>query len=459
MKEKDQIRKGTGHLTRRGFLGMGGMAIAGASLPSAVWGASTQGENGEPEKPRIRETRVLGRTGFAVSDIGMGCAPVKESNLVRYAYDRGVNYFDTSELYGNGLSETSIGKALPFMDRQKVFVTTKLGLKKDETEKDLIDRFGKCQERLNTSYVDALLIAGATTSAQIQQKAFHGAVKRLKADGRLKYAGVACHGPRGMDGDPMEKVLLAAVEDGRFDIMLLTYNFLNSEEGEKVLNACKGKNVGTTAMKTAPGKIKEIPDFDPVNPSEAYENQIKMMMSFGLNRQQAVHMVAQMVQADKVARKQTKPFLEEYGLRTEEQLWEASVKWVRQNPDMHSVCVSMADFDKVDKAVALSGKDLTGRQQAFLHDYEASFGWSYCRHGCTSCSGPCRSGLAVSTIMRYAYYYEQGYEKLAMEKYASLESDNAIACAGCDAPCEGSCPHGVMVRSNLFNAHRMLTLA
>ena len=458
MKPKDQIKKWTGHLTRRGFLGIGGMAIAGASLPSAVWGASTQGGNGEPEKPIIRQTRVLGRTGFAVSDIGMGCSPVKDSNLVRYAYDRGINYFDTAASYGNGLSETSIGKAMPFMDRGKIFITTKLGLKNDDTEQRHLDTFAKCQERLNTPYVDALLIPGATTAEQLKNKVFHDVVNRLKADGRLKYAGVACHGPRGMQGDSMEKVLLSAVEDGRFDIMLMTYNFLNSAEAEKVLNACKKKNIGTTAMKTTPGKIKEIPNFDPENPSKEYEERIKMMISFGLNREQAVQMVRQMVETEKVAREQTKPFLAKYGLNTEEQLWKASIQWVRRNPDMHTVCVSMADFDKVDKAVALSGKDLTEKQQAFLRDYEKIFGWSYCRHGCSQCSGSCKFALSVSTIMRYAYYYEQGYEKLAMEKYASLKTGNAMTCAGCDAPCEGSCPHGVMIRSNLLNAHTMLTL-
>jgi len=424
----------------------------------AVWGVASQGGNGEPEKPTIRKTRVLGRTGFAVSDIGMGCSPVRESNLVRYAYDRGVNYFDTSESYGNGMSETSIGKAIPFMEREKIFITTKLGLKAEDTDKSLLDRFVKCQERLNTPYVDALLIAGATTAGQLKQKAFHDVVKRLKVDGRLKYAGVACHGPRRMHDDSMEKVLLSAVEDGRFDIMLLTYNFLNSAEGEKVLNACKKKNIGTTAMKTTPGKIKEIPGFDPENPSKAYEERIEMMMSFGLKREQAVQMVRQMVEMEKAAREQTKPFLSKYGLKTDEQLWEASIKWVLRNPDMHTVCVSMADFDKVDKAVSLSGKHLTGKQQVFLRDYDKSFGWSYCRHGCSRCTGSCKFAMPVSTVMRYAYYYEQGYEKLAMEKYASLKTGNAMTCAGCDAPCEGSCPHGVMIRSNLLNAHAMLTL-
>lgn len=458
MSKKDQSNLGAGHLTRRGFLGMGGMAIAGASVPTAVWSASSKAGDAEPGKPEVRETRTLGRTGFAVSDISMGCAPVKEGNLVRYTYNKGINYFDTSEYYGNGLSETSIGRALPFMDRKKVFITTKLGVSADDTEASLLDRFGKCQERLNTPYVDALLIAGATTVGQIGSEAFHGAVKKLKADGRLKHAGVACHGPRGMGGDSMDKVLLAAVEDGRFDVMLLTYNFLNSAEAEKVLAACKRKNIGTTAMKTAPGKMKDIPDFDPEKPSEAYQKQIKMMMSYGLGREQAVQMVGQMVRMDKVAREKTKPFVAKYGVKTEEELWEASVKWVRGNPDMHSVCISMGDFAKVDKALALSGKSLTGKQQAFLEDYETSLGWSYCRHGCTQCSGACRYDLPVSTIMRYAYYYEQGQERLAMEKYASLESKNAMTCAGCDAPCEGRCPHGVMVRANLFNAHRLLAL-
>lgn len=459
MKPKDQIQKKTGHLTRRGFLGIGGMAIAGASLPAAVWGASAKGENSEPEKPAIRQTRVLGRTGFKVSDIGMGCAQIKESNLVRYAYDLGVNYFDTAESYGQGLSETNIGKAMPFMDRGKIFITTKIGLKNDDTQESFLSRFSKCQERLNTPYIDALLIPGATTAGQLKNQVFHDGVQRLKADGRLKYAGVSCHGPRGMFGDSMEKVLLSAVEDSRFDIMLLTYNFLNSEEAEKVLDACKKKNIGTTAMKTAPGKIKEIPDFDPENPTKEYEQRIKMMMTFGLKREGAVQMVRQMVESEKMAREQTKPFLAKYGLKTEEQLWAASIKWVRRNPDMHTVCVTMSDFDTIDRAVALSGKELSQTQQAFLHDYENAMGWTYCRHGCNQCAGSCRFAMPVSTIMRYVYYFEQGYEKHAMDKYASIKGDSAMACAGCDAPCEGSCPHGVKIRSNLLNAHALLSIA
>jgi len=187
-----------------------------------------------------------------------------------------------------------------------------------------------------------------------------------------------------------------------------------------------------------------------------------MMKGFGMDDEAAKNQVKAMVEGDKVAREQTKPFIAKYGLNSEDQLWAASVKWVLQNNDMHTICVSMADFDKADKSIALSGEKLTPTQVSLLNDFSNTLGWSYCRHACNECSGSCRHAVPVSTIMRYSYYYEQGYEKLAMEKYAGLKNrkeSNAVPCAGCDAPCEGKCPYGVMVRNSLLNAHSMLTLA
>ena len=455
MKEKNQ--EGKGRVSRREFMGISGAAIAGASIAPVSFAAS----DSKNRENRIKQTRILGRTGFAASDIGMGCASLKEGNLVRYAYDKGLNYFDTAESYGRGASESAIGKAMPYMDRKKIFITTKLDLKMDDTEQALIDRFSKCLERMKTDYADALLIAGAMSVEQIKSEEFHKAVNKLKADGRLKHAGVACHGPRGMAGDSMEKVLVTAAEDGRFDIMLLVYNFLNKKEGENILAACKKNNIGTTAMKVAPGKFKDVPDFNPDSPTEQQEELIKMMLGFGMDREAAIAQVKSMVEGDKVARVHTKPFLEKYGLKTAEQLWEASIKWARQNDDMQTLCITMADFDKADKSIALSGENLTTKQTALLKDYSNKLGWSYCRHACNECSGSCKFSVPVSTIMRYSYYYEQGYEKLAMEKYAALKDrneSNAVVCAGCDAPCEGKCPYGVMVKNSLLNAHSMLTL-
>ena len=455
---KEIKKEGKGRISRREFIGISGAAIAGASIAPASFAAG----DSKNKEIKIKKTRVLGRTGFAASDIGMGCASLKEGNLVRYAYDKGLNYFDTAENYGRGASESAIGKAMPYMDRKKIFITTKLDLKMDDTDQALIDRFSKCLDRMKTGYIDALLIAGAMSVNQVKSEAFHSAVKKLKADGRLKHAGVACHGPRGMAGDSMEKVIVTAAEDGRFDIMLFVYNFLQKKEGENILAACKKYNIGTTAMKVAPGKLKDVPDFNPESPTKEQEERIKMMKQFGMDDTAAFAQVKSMVEGDKAAREQSKPFITKYGLKTEEQLWEASVKWVRQNDDMQTVCITMADFDKADKSIALSGKKLTSAQVSLLKDYGNKLGWSYCRHACNECANSCKSAVPVSTIMRYSYYYEQGYEKLAMEKYAGLKDrneNNAVPCAGCDAPCEGSCPYGVMVKNSLLNAHSMLTLA
>ena len=53
----------------------------------------------------------------------------------------------------------------------------------------------------------------------------------------------------------MEKVVLAAVEDGRFDVGLFVYNFLQKEQGEKIIEACQKNKVGVTLMKTNPVKV------------------------------------------------------------------------------------------------------------------------------------------------------------------------------------------------------------
>jgi aryl-alcohol dehydrogenase-like predicted oxidoreductase len=136
-------------LSRRGFLAAGGAVAAASALPV---GATEEAKTGAPA---INTWRTLGRTGFKVSDVSIGNG-ASDSNLFRYAYDHGINYIDTAEEYGNGNHEKLIGEALEHMDRSKVFITTKLELKEGDTEQTILDRYGKCLERLGTEHFDAL---------------------------------------------------------------------------------------------------------------------------------------------------------------------------------------------------------------------------------------------------------------------------------------------------------------
>jgi hypothetical protein len=70
--------------------------------------------------------------------------------------------------------------------------------------------------------------------------------EQLKEEGRVRFTGVSCHGSAHF-ADPektIDKVLLAAVDDGRFDVFMMTYNFMNAPLADPVLDACNTKGIG-----------------------------------------------------------------------------------------------------------------------------------------------------------------------------------------------------------------------
>jgi len=444
-------------MSRRNFFQFGGAIIAGSSLsmrPMIDW---IDGQDEPPKK--IVQYRTLGRTGFKVSDIAMGGTRSTDANVVRYAYERGINYFDTGETYTRGASERAIGDAQPFMDRKKIFITTKLHLNPNETVEAIIGRLHQCLERLKTDYVDALFMHGVNQVSELDHAGYHAAIQQLKAEGRVRFAGLSCHGPRRDEGDSMEQVCLAAAEDGRFDIMLFIYNFMNREPGEKIMAACDKKKIGTTGMKTSPGILKVDP-FDPENLTEQQEENLNRMMARGMTREQAIQRMQEQFKSQQESYEKTRPFIEKYGITSQEQLRLLSIQWVLQNPRMHTVCVSFADMELIDKVVPLSGTKLSEAGQRFLEDFELAYNIQYCRHGCHLCVDACPHHVPVSTIMRYAYYYAcQGREKEAMVKYARLMGGEVSPCLGCEAPCVQACPYGVAVSANLMQAHALLRFA
>ena len=411
-------------LTRRSFVRAGGTALAGGLAAAAAGSPSSLSGQEAPQNPRIQSYKKLGRTGWRVSDIGFGTGPLRDSTLVRAAFDNGINYFDTAESYGNGAAERAIGEALPHIGRENVFIATKAVFRGGETESVVLDRIRRSLERLQTDYIDAYSMHHTPTTEFLNHPGYHAAIERLKAEGQVRFSGVSYHGPSRAGQGNMDEVLSVAAEDGRFDIMLFVYNFMNSGQGDQVLAACKANDVGTTIMKSAPG-VLHFDAFDPDNMTD-----------------------------------EQKSFAERHGLRTADQLRFGSIQWVLQNPDAHTVCVSLNDFDNIDRVVALSGTKLSQPDERFLDGLARSVNSRYCRHGCVECAGECTQEVPVSRIMRYAYYFEaQGREKHAMSRYAQLGGSKGSACVDCPAPCESACPHGFQIRNQMSKAHSRLTLA
>jgi predicted aldo/keto reductase-like oxidoreductase len=434
-------RKG---LDRRDFIKASALGLAGVGT-TLVAKPALAGQAATPEAPKIKSYRTLGRTGFKASDIGIGTSQTFPTEVLKAALDAGVNYFDTGEGYGRGAAERSIGEAIKGRGRKSLFITTKFRMDGLADTAAVAGKLQQSLERLQTDYVDCLML-GPQTAASVKNEIYHQAIEELKKQGKVRFSGAASHGSRTPgQGEPMENVLLAAVDDGRFDVILLVYNFLQKEPGEKVLEAAAKKNLATTIMKSNPlGRYYDT------------KNRIEQMKKDGQPIDE--RMQKSMEQMEETA-KQAEAFIQKNGLKTPAEIKAAALKFVLADSRVHTLNLAFNTFEDVQNSLALSGSGLNREEKGLLASFERECGSLYCRHACGVCESQCPSGVPVNTIMRYNHYFEaQGSEKFAMEKYAALETAKADACRTCAGFCEKACPFGVPVRTLLSLAHGQLTL-
>ena len=404
--------------------------------------------NPSQETAKITDYRTLGRTGFKVSDIGSG-VPTEEG-VLNALLSRGVNYIDTSDTFSNGASERLIGRVIQGFDRRKVFITTKLHVAGNETTDRIKDRALRSLERLDSEHIDCLMIHGAVSRTHVRNEAFHEAAAELKKEGRLRHIGVSCHGSSWYDEpeDSMEDVLGAAIEDGRFDVLLLAYNYLQRDMGERILRRCREKNVGATLMKTDPfgyGVFTYLNDL--------YSEQER-------RGQEAPEWIQILRRKYSRQREEARSFLDQHNLAAPDQVREAAIRFVLTNPDMHSVAITFKSFDDVEYYLRLSGSRLYETDQVLLRAGAETTGRMYCRHACNLCESECPERVPVNTVMRYHHYFvAQGREKLALDLYRKLEGPKAGSCMECEGHCQAACPFEVPIHDLLKFAHENLTLA
>jgi aryl-alcohol dehydrogenase-like predicted oxidoreductase len=155
------------------------------------------------------QKRKLGNSGLEVSAIGLGCmglsfgfGPAVDKQegiaLIRTAFERGVTFFDTAEIYGPFTNEELVGEALaPF--RKQVIIATKFGFKIDPNtgkQSGLDSRPAHIKEvvesslkRLRTDSIDLLYQHRVDPEVPIEDVA--GAVKELIQQGKVKHFGLS----------------------------------------------------------------------------------------------------------------------------------------------------------------------------------------------------------------------------------------------------------------------------
>ena len=237
-------------INRRDFLKMlGATGLAGgAAAISGCKNVSSTESNGE------MTCRVNPGTGDKVSLLGYGMmrlpqtgeaadAPVDQEMVNRqidYALEHGINYFDTSPAYCEGLSEKATGDALKRYDRSSYFIATKLSNFAPETwsREASIEMFENSLKELQTDYVDYLLLHAIGTGSGMKEfySRFidNGILDYLveqKAAGRIRNLGFSYHG----DVAVFDRAL-AWHDEGKYhwDFVQIELNYLDWEHAKQI---------------------------------------------------------------------------------------------------------------------------------------------------------------------------------------------------------------------------------
>jgi aryl-alcohol dehydrogenase-like predicted oxidoreductase len=197
------------------------------------------------------EKRALGRTGLELSIIGFGGFHLVEVPRQEAAYllgtylDRGGNYIETAESYGDGISERKVGEAVAHRRGEFVLATKT----KARTRREAMAALEQSLKRLGTDHVDLFFMHEPQTVAEAKQLLGRGgaaeAFEQARKDGKARFLAVSGHGrPAGIQ---------YCVGHHAFDVLMTGFNYFDRfnfpQTEEELLPLCLEKGVGMLGMK------------------------------------------------------------------------------------------------------------------------------------------------------------------------------------------------------------------
>lgn len=231
-------------LSRRDFLKMAPPVLAGlAALGGVSAGLGRLSRAvAEEQAPKILDYRPLGKTGFKISDISMGAGV--DDAVIKYAYDRGINYYDTADSYYNGKGEEAFGRALKSV-RDKVVISTKHMVEPGWKKDFLVEKVNASLKRLGSDYVDLLFMQGVGDPALFKNEEILSAYRDLKEQGKYRFLCFSTH--------DTDTVVPAAIESGLFSAAMLMYVPSLFQKMDEMHAKLHEAGIGIIAMKALKG--------------------------------------------------------------------------------------------------------------------------------------------------------------------------------------------------------------
>jgi len=207
----------------------------------------------------------LGNSGIKVSEIGFGAWTIaldwwgkkidedEAKRMLRKAYDEGINFFETGDMYGKGKSERLIGEVFSDM-RSEVVISTKYGydfadarqIGHSELPQRFDTKFTKSAlaaslKRLKTSYVDVYGLHNPKMNHLVDDSVFD-MMEEMISEGRVKTCQVALGPAIGWVDEG-----LAAMTRSSVNAVQTVYNILEQTPGNELLDAAGRNGVGILA--------------------------------------------------------------------------------------------------------------------------------------------------------------------------------------------------------------------
>jgi aryl-alcohol dehydrogenase-like predicted oxidoreductase len=293
-------------LSRREFLKKAPPAVAGLAAAAGLCAGRNDiaGAAGAKDTPiegsaspenatRILQYRPLGKTGIELSDISMGAAV--DDAVIKYAVDRGINYFDTADSYYNGKGEEALGRALKGV-RDKCIISTKQMVEPGWSKNTLMEKVNSSLARLNSDYVDLLFLQGVGDPAIFKNEEILAAYDELKKQGKYRFLCFSTH--------DTEIVVPPAIESGLFSAAMLMY---------------------------IPGRIAKMEEMH----TRLYKSGIGIIAMKALQGGEQMNVL-----------EKAKPGLT---------FAQASIQWVLQDRKISTVLISMRTFEHIDEYLRVSG--------------------------------------------------------------------------------------------------------
>lgn len=365
--------------------------------------------------------RDFGKTGLKISQLGYGCMrlPEVEENgvwrideeraipMLRRAYERGVNYFDTAVMYCHDQSQYTVGRAIkPFRD--KILLSTKLPMGSVHGTDDFRRILEQSLERLDTPYIDFYHFHA------LNQKTFDEKVigfslmkeaQRALDEGLIRHISFSFH-------DKPEAIPYIIERGEIFSSILLQYNLLDRANEEQMAYAHE-RGLGVVVMgPVAGGRLAA--------PSQLYKKLLG---------------------------------------RESTATPELALRFVLGNPNVSCALSGMGTMEMVEQNTAIADENEPmsaedwAKAGAMMEEIR-KFSDLYCT-GCSYCM-PCPRGIHIPDVFSaHTYNTVYGLTDYAKSMYAKIRDPKnekagapVTACVNCGA-CAKKCPQFIDIPKKL----------